>query len=359
MTHYLIVGCGLSGITCARILAERGNKITIIDKSPHIGGAARDYYDDHGVLVHSGGPHIFHTNSDRIWNWICRFTSWNNYVHTVLAKHNEQYYPIPINRITINRFFNLELSPQQAEEYMSTLVHNRIVQSSEDVVLNSVGSELCEAFFSSYTRKQWGYDLSDMLPGVAARIPVRYNDDCRYFTDKYQGLPSDGYTKMFECMLDHDNISVHTAVSWSDWHERYEKLIWTGPIDEYYNWCYGELPYRSMRFEFVHHANVDKLLPAPVVNHSDITSPYTRVTEYKTLTQQRHDGTTISYEYPCFDGDKHYPIPTNDNTVLAKKYFDLADKETSVSFVGRLGRYRYYNMDQVIGQAMTLCDKLL
>lgn len=355
----LVVGCGLSGSTCARVLAERGYIVEIIDKRNHVGGTARDHHDEHGVLIHDYGPHIFHTNSERIWNFLSQFTEWNGYVHRVLAEYSGEYYPMPINRTTINKLYGWDLSESDVEEYLRSVQDTRDMNTSEDYVLNTVGSDLCERFFRGYTQKQWNADLSELLPTVAARIPVRTNDDDRYFTDRYQGVPRDGYTRMFERMLNHPNIHIRLNTTFQDYSGSYNRLVYTGPIDEYYGYRYGELPYRSIRFETVHYPDTERILPAGAVNYSSMEYAYTRATEYKQLTLQQHSGTTVMWEYPCSDGDKHYPIPTPQNDALSKRYHDLAAQESNVYFVGRLGQYRYYNMDQVVASALATCDRIV
>lgn len=218
---------------------------------------------------------------------------------------------------------------------------------------------MCEKFFRGYTKKQWNVDLAELLPTVAARIPVRTNDDDRYFTDRYQGVPSDGYTRMFERILSHPNIHIRMNTTFQEYTGSYNRLIYTGPIDEYYGYRYGELPYRSIRFETKHYPDTDNILPAGAVNYSSMKYSFTRATEYKQLTLQKHTGTTVMWEFPGEGDDKHYPVPTPKNEALSKKYCDLAETESTVYFVGRLGQYRYYNMDQVVASALTLCDKIL
>lgn len=358
---FLIVGAGFAGSTCAERLARAGRSVMVIDKRDHIGGNAHDRLDDHGVLIHVYGPHIFHTNSKRIFKYLSAFTSWRFYEHRVLAEVGGELYPIPINRSTINRLYGLDLAERQVEDYLASVAARRDpVVTSEDVVLNRVGSDLCEKFFRGYTRKQWAMDLSELSAGVAARIPVRTNDDDRYFTDSYQFMPADGYSCLFANMLDHPNIEQRLGVDFFANRDslRFKHLIYTGPIDAYFEYRYGRLPYRSLNFEHEHLATGMPFQPVGTVNYPN-NHAYTRITEFKHLTGQSHDGTSIVREYPTSHGDPYYPIPNPDNEALYKKYKALADDESGVTFVGRLAGYRYYNMDQVVGAALSAVEKLL
>ena len=360
-TDYLIVGAGYAGSVCARELADAGKTVVLIDKRPHIGGNAYDERDAHGVLIHPYGPHIFHTNSKKVFEYLSRFTTWRFYEHRVLAKVGEQLVPIPINRTTINTLYGLSLTEDEVQGYLETVREPRDpIQTSEDVVLNSVGRDLCDKFFRGYTKKQWGLDLSQLSAGVAARIPTRSNDDDRYFTDRFQAMPSLGYTAMFERMLDHPNIVVRTSIA-------YEQIvstcdtritIFTGPVDEYFGHRFGRLPYRSLRFEHEHLAGTSQLQSVGTVNYPN-DHDYTRITEFKHLTGQTHAGTSIVREYPTADGDPYYPIPNPANEALFKRYEALAETESDVHFIGRLAQYRYYNMDQVVASALALSRKLI
>lgn len=362
MTHsILIVGAGFAGCVLARELAEAEYQITIIDKRNHIGGNAFDSYDSYGVLIHNYGPHIFHTNSERIFNYLSQFTKWRPYEHRVLGVVNGKYYPFPINRDTLNKLYNLNLNESEAAAFLEKVREPREqVKTSEDVVLNSVGIDLYEKFFLNYTKKQWGVDPSQLKAGVAARIPVRTNTDDRYFTDTYQAMPLYGYTKMFEAMLQHPNIQVKTSADFSDIKSNYRShhIIYTGPIDEYFNCCFGKLPYRSLRFEHEHFANTEQLQAVGTINYPN-DFDFTRITEFKHLTGQKHSGTSTVKEYPQSDGDPYYPIPNDANEALFKQYEALAKNEKNVTFVGRLAQYRYYNMDQVVGAALSAAETLI
>lgn len=350
-----IVGAGFAGSVCARELAEAGHKVMIIDKRPHIGGNAYDVLDEQGVLVHPYGPHIFHTNSENIFNYLSRFTDWRPYEHRVLAQVNGELYPIPINRTTINRLYgkNFKTDEEVAGFFEQVRQPCDPIRTSEDVVLSCVGNDLCDKFFRGYTKKQWGLDLSELSAGVAARIPTRTNDDDRYFADTYQFMPDRGYAAMFERMLDHPNIEVRLNALMNDVRRQieYRHMVFTGPIDAFFDFCFGKLPYRSLSFEHEHLAGKERFQPVGTVNYPN-DHAYTRITEFKHLTGQTHAGTSIVREYPQAEGEPYYPIPRPENEALYSRYRDLAEKTGNVTFVGRLAEYRYYNMDQVVGAAL-------
>lgn len=356
----LVVGAGFSGSTCARELAEAGHRVTLIDRRSHVGGNAYDELDPHGVLVHRYGPHIFHTNAQRIFEYLSRFTAWRPYEHRVLAQVDGQLLPIPINRTTLNKLYGLNLDEEGARQYLEGVREPRgAIRTSEDAVLSSVGRDLCEKFFRGYTRKQWGLDLSELSAGVAARIPTRFTDDDRYFGDTYQAMPRDGYTRLFENMLDHPNIVVALATDYFAFDRQgYDHTVFTGPIDAYFGFCYGRLAYRSLRFEHQHVADMQQWQPVGTVNYPN-EHDYTRVTEFKHLTGQHHRGTSIVREYPQAEGEPYYPIPRPENEALHQKYKALADELDDVTFVGRLAQYRYYNMDQVVGAALKAAAAIL
>lgn len=357
---YLIVGAGFAGSVCARQLAEMGKTVLLIDKRPHIGGNAFDKRDEHGVLIHPYGPHIFHTNAKRVFEYLSRFTNWRFYEHRVLAQVDVQQVPIPINRTTLNKLYDLDLDEAGAAAFLENAREPRDpVRTSEDVVLNSVGRDLCDKFFAGYTRKQWGLELSDLSAGVAARIPTRTNDDDRYFTDTLQFMPSEGYTRMFERMLDHPNIEIRLGVDYENIKsaDACSHTIYTGPIDSFYKYRFGKLPYRSLRFEHQHLPNTAQYQTVGTVNYPNVHD-YTRITEFAHLTGENHSGTSIVREYPTAEGDPYYPIPRPDNEALFKKYDELAQVEPNTTFVGRLAQYRYYNMDQVVAAALTCVEAM-
>jgi UDP-galactopyranose mutase len=358
---YLIVGAGFAGSVLAERLATELNKrVLIIDKRPHIGGNAYDHYNDDGILIHRYGPHIFHTNAQRIVDYLSRFTKWRPYEHRVLARVDEKLVPIPINLTTLNHLYELDLDEGGAEQFLASRaqpVDN--IRTSEDVVINQVGRELYEKFFRGYTRKQWGLDPSQLDKSVTSRVPTRTNTDDRYFQDEFQQMPLYGYTRMFENMLDHPNIKIMLNADFSEIRRdvSYKHLIYSGPIDEYFDYRYGKLPYRSLAFRH-ETVDVEQFQPVAVVNYPSEDISYTRITEYKHLTGQQHARTALTYEFPRAEGDPYYPVPRPENAELYKKYQALADATADVTFVGRLGTYRYYNMDQVVGQALALFNRL-
>jgi UDP-galactopyranose mutase len=353
---YLIVGAGYAGSVLAeRLTSQLGKRVLLIDKRPHIGGNAYDEKDAAGILMHRYGPHIFHTNSEEVSGYLSQFTKWRPYEHRVLASVKGLLAPMPINRTTLNLLYGLNLSTEaEAAAYLAGRAEPvERIQTSEDVVVSKVGRELYETFFRGYTRKQWGMDPSELDKSVTARVPTRTDDDDRYFTDKFQAMPADGYTAMFEKMLDQPGITLELAAEYEDIRSEavFDKLIFTGPIDEYFDHRYGKLPYRSLSFR---HVTMDREWYQPVgtVNYPDEATPYTRISEYKHLTGQSAPKTTITYEYPRADGDPYYPVPRPENQALYKRYEALALATPDVHFVGRLATYRYYNMDQVVGQAL-------
>lgn len=353
---YLVVGAGFAGSVLAeRLAAGSGKKVLLCDRRSHLGGNAYDHKDAAGILVHKYGPHIFHTNSDEIVAYLSRFTAWRPYEHRVLASVGQQQVPMPINRTTLNMLYGLDMrSDAEAEAFLRSRAEPvDPIESSRDVVINQVGSELYRTFFEGYTRKQWGMDPSELDKAVTARVPTRASTDDRYFLDRFQAMPLRGYTAMFENMVDHDNIELALGVDYRDLaaEQPARKIIYTGPIDEYFDHRFGALPYRSLRFQ---HETLDqrRFQPVAVVNYPEPSVPFTRITEYKHLTGQVHRQTSISYEFPQADGDPYYPIPRPENAALYKRYEALAKEQADVTFVGRLGTYRYYNMDQVVGQAL-------
>lgn len=361
MFDYLIVGAGFAGSVLAERLARgSGKKVLIVDRRNHIGGNAYDCFDDHGILIHKYGPHIFHTASKEVFDFLSRFTEWRQYQHKVLASVDGQLVPIPINLDTINRLYGENLNSFQLEEWFAKRAEKKdVCHTSEDVVVNKVGRELYEKFFRGYTRKQWGLDPSELDAQVTARVPTRTNRDDRYFTDAYQAMPKFGFTRMFAKMLDHPNIKVMLNTDYREVSDfvPYKELIFTGPVDEFFECRYGKLPYRCLEFK---HETVNKewVQPVAVINYPNDYA-YTRVTEFKHLTGQEHQKTSLVYEFSCAEGDPYYPIPRSENAELYKKYAALAEQTPRVHFVGRLATYRYYNMDQVVAQALTTYAKIV
>ena len=357
---YLIVGAGFAGSVLAeRLASSSGKRVLLIDKRPHIGGNAYDHYDDSGILVHRYGPHIFHTNSRDVFQYLSRFTEWRPYQHRVLASVDGQLLPIPINLDTVNRLYGLSLTSFQLADFFASVAEKRDpVRTSEDVIVNKVGRELYEKFFRNYTRKQWDLDPSELDASVTARVPVRTNRDDRYFTDTYQAMPLHGYTRLFERMLAHPLIKIMLNTDYREVADLIPctETIYTGPVDEYFDYRYGRLPYRSLRFRF-ETLNEAVHQSAPVVNYPN-HNPYTRVTEFKYLTGQEHPKTSLVYEYPEAEGDPYYPVPRPENAELYRRYEALANATPGVHFVGRLATYKYYNMDQVVAQALTLYARI-
>jgi UDP-galactopyranose mutase len=350
----LIVGAGFAGSVIAERCASVGKTVLVIDKREHIAGNAFDELDRHGVLIHRYGPHIFHTNSPLVQEYLSRFTDWTPYEHRVLASVNGEHYPIPINQTTINKLYGLSLDERGVASFLEGVrVPRNPIQTSEDLVLNSVGTDLCDKFFRGYTRKQWGLDLSELSASVAGRIPVRTNTDDRYFGDAFQKMPTEGYTAMFRRMLTQPNIHLELGIDFAAVQTRvkWDVLFYTGPIDEYFNFCYGKLPYRSLKFEHEHLPQTAQFQSVGTINYPNDYA-FTRITEFKHLTSQRHRGTSIVREYPQAEGDPYYPIPRVANQELYRRYETLAKAELDVHFVGRLAEYRYYNMDQVVAAAL-------
>jgi UDP-galactopyranose mutase len=357
---FLIVGAGFAGSVCARELAEAGHDVHLIDKRTHIGGNAFDKVDERGVLIHPYGPHIFHTNSKRVFEYLSRFTDWRFYEHRVLAKVGSHLVPIPINRTTINTLYELNLTEDEVQQYLDSVrVSKDSIKTSEDVVLNSVGHDLCDKFFRGYTQKQWGLALSELSAGVAARIPTRTNDDDRYFSDTYQFMPSEGYARMFERILNHPKICVQLGVDYKDVRADMPQahVVYTGPIDAYFDHCHGKLPYRSLEFVHEHLEQNEHFQKVGTVNYPN-DHAYTRITEFKHLTGQECHGTSIVKEFPTAEGDPYYPIPRPENEALFERYEAMAKESVGVTFVGRLAQYRYYNMDQIVAAALKTSEEL-
>jgi len=359
-TDFLIVGAGFSGAVLAeRLASQRGKQVVVLDSRSHIGGNAYDHYDAHGIQVHRYGPHIFHTTLQDVIDYLHPFTQWRPYVHKVLSQIQGQLLPFPINRTTINRLYNTRFSSDEEVRSYIDSVKTPLseVRNAEEKILSSAGSHLYELFFKEYTSKQWGLDPKQICASVTARIPLRFNEDDRYFTDPHQGVPKEGYTALFQRLLDHPNITVVLGESYKRFHTKisFDHLIYTGSIDEYFDYCYGPLPYRSMQFAFVNHP-LPEFQSAATINYPD-RRPYTRVTEFKKITGQQAPSTTLCYEFPRAaqsPADRFYPIPNRTNEALYRKYAEKAKKLSSVTFCGRLGDYKYYNMDHAIYRALSL-----
>jgi UDP-galactopyranose mutase len=360
----VVVGAGFAGAVCARRMAEDyGQRVLVIDRRPHVAGNAHDAPDEHGVLIHTYGPHIFHTNAAKVTDFLSRFTEWRPYEHRVWAEVDGQIIPLPINRTTVQRLHRVELDGEEATAaYLASLAEPRAeLKTSEDAVVAKVGHDLYERLFRGYTRKQWALDPSELHASVCGRLPVRTNADDRYFGDAFQKMPAAGFTAMFERMLDHPNIELQLGAEYEDVRDAVHarQIVWTGPIDEFFDYQLGTLPYRSLRFERETRATPGGRLvqPVAVINYPNERIPYTRVTEFRHLTGQVSDFSTLTYEYPTADGDPYYPIPRPENRELYHRYEVLARQRPDVLFVGRLARYQYLNMDQVVAAALVAVER--
>jgi UDP-galactopyranose mutase len=362
----LVVGAGFAGsIMAERLASELGQRVLVVDRRDHIAGNAYDYHDANGILVHKYGPHIFHTNHMPVVEYLSRFTGWRPYEHRVLARAREDLLvPMPINRTTINELYGLDLQTDEEVEafYAERREPVELMKTSEDAVVAKVGRELYELFFRGYTRKQWQRDPSELHASVCARIPIRTNTDDRYFTDDFQKMPAEGYTRMFERMIDHPNIEVRTATEFDDVRDAvtYDHLVYTGTIDGFFDHRFGELPYRSLEFELRNEPTPGGTLlqPTASINEPSFDVPYTRTTEYRHMTGQVAETSSYHVEYPRSEGDPYYPIPNDETRELYKRYEALAAQLPDVTFVGRLARYQYLDMHQVVAQALTTFEKL-
>jgi len=348
-------------VLAERLASQAGKRVLICDRRPHIAGNAYDHFDDSGVLVHRYGPHIFHTNSQRVVDYLSQFTEWRPYEHRVLAEVDGQLLPMPISRATVNELYGLDLKDDAAcAAYFASIAETvEQVRTSEDIVVSRVGRDLYNKFIRGYTRKQWGLDPSQLDASVCARIAPRVNDDRRYFTDSFQAMPKYGFTRMFERMLAHPNIKILLN---TDYREvmgliPFDRMVYTGPIDEFFDLRYGKLPYRSLEFRFETHAR-EWSQPVAVVNYPN-NHPYTRSTEFKHLTGQEHPKTSVVYEYPQDDGDPYYPVPRPENADLYRRYRELAETTPDVFFAGRLATYKYYDMHQVVAQALSVFENIV
>lgn len=356
MFDLLVVG---AGAVVAERMARVFAKVLLVDRRPHIAGNAYDHLNQDGILIHRYGPHIFHTNSQQVCQYLSLFTSWRSYEHRVLASVDGKLVPIPINLDTVNLLYGTRLNSLELEGFLASVAEPREhIRTSEDVVVSKVGRYLYTKLFQGYTPKQWGIDASQLDAQVTARLPVRTDRDDRYFSDTFQAMPKLGYTRLFENMLDHPHITVELGVNYREIvkHVKFRELVYTGPIDEYFGYRFGKLPYRSLLFKHETH-EMERFQTVGVVNYPN-DHAYTRVTEFKHLTGQEHAKTSIVYDDPCDDGDPYYPVPRAENAVTYCKYAELAHESPGVHFAGRLATYRYYNMDQVVAQALTLCAQM-
>jgi UDP-galactopyranose mutase len=363
MFDYLIVGCGYAGSVLAeRIASQLNKKVLIVDRRNHIAGNAYDYYNEAGILIHKYGPHWFHTNDKKVFDYLSRFTGWRFHYHRIKTYVDGLLLPIPINHDTLNILYGLNLhSPQEVQLYYDSVkVPISNPKNSEEMVISQVGEDLYRKFFRGYTLKQWEIDPRDLAPSVTARIPTRTNRDDRYFTDTYQGVPKYGYTEMFRSMLNHPNISLMLQTDYRSVMNdiKFNRMIYTGPIDSFFDYQFGKLPYRSLRFEH------ETFAQEYYQEYQQINYPndydFTRIVEWKHATGQKSSVTTITREYSLLAGDgmeKYYPIPREDNHELCRKYKQEVDKLQNVIFCGRLADYKYYNMDQIVARALMIFEQ--
>ncbi|MBA5245691.1 UDP-galactopyranose mutase [Marnyiella aurantia] len=361
----LIIGAGISGATLAERYANAGKKVLIIEKRDHIAGNCYDHYDQNGILVSKYGAHLFHTNDDEVWEYVNRFAEWYPWEHRVIARVDGKTVPIPVNISTVNILFDEKLETE--DDMKQWLEQNRISfdqpTNGEEAVLNRVGPVLYDKMFKHYTKKQWDKYPAELHASVLERIPVRSNYDDRYFSDKYQALPKGGYTKVFESMLDHPNITVLLNTDYfdvKDQYEGYEKLFYTGPVDRFFEFeeeLTEKLEYRSINF-VTEHIDAEYYQENSVVNYPGREVDFTRIVEHKHFGNQKSDKTSIVKEYTVDEGDPYYPVPNEKNQLIYEKYKAKADQLTDVYFVGRLANYKYFNMDQAFKNALDLYKTL-
>ena len=358
---YVVVGAGLAGITMAeRIANVLDEKVLIIEKRNHIAGNVYDSYNEEGILIHNYGPHIFHTNDREVYQYLSQFTQWNDFWHRVLTYVDGNLIPMPITVETINKLYNLDLTCFEVEEFLKNqAVELSEIKTSKDVALSKVGQDIYEKIFETYTKKQWGIDPGELDTSVISRIPIRLNRDTRYFSDRYQGMPKHGYTKMCEKMLVNKNIHILLNTDYKEVIDEisYDTMIYTGPTDYFYDYKYGKLSYRSINFVFETY-DKEEFQEAPVVNYPN-DYDYTRITEFKKLTWQEHNKTTICKEFPTEEGEPYYPFPTKECKEQFARYKEDMKQEKKVIFIGRLAEYRYYNMDAVVRRALQAFDEMI
>lgn len=359
MAHYdyLIVGAGFAGAVLAeRLASQLGKTCLVVDRRDHVAGNAYDYYDSAGLLIHKYGPHYFRTNSDDVINYLSQFTEWHPVHYQILSWTHDDYWPFPINLNTFEKLIGEKASPAIMAQTLQEWSHDiPSPKNSKEVILSQVGTRLYEMFFENYTRKHWKRDPSELDPSVCGRIPIRTNRDDRYLSDKFQAMPTNGYTAMFEKLLATPGITVQLNTDYHKAKEQvsYQKLIYTGMIDQYFDYAHGDLPYRSLQFAPETH-DTEFYQPAVQVNYPN-DHDYTRIVEIKHVTGQKHPKTTIVKEYPKDyqrGGEAYYPIPAPDARERYQKYRQLASTEPNTLFLGRLATYRYYNMDQVVASAL-------
>ena len=359
--HILVVGSGISGATVARCLAEKGDEVTVIDERPHIAGNCYDYFDENGIDVHQYGTHIFHTDSKDVWNFVSRFTKWFPYQHKVVALIDGQLVPIPFNLNSIDKIFPPSIARCLEEKLLTIFGFNVKVPILElrktgDKDLLFLADFIYEKVFLHYTLKQWGMRPEDLDPMVTGRVPVYISRDDRYFQNRYQGIPLEGYTKLIGNMLDHEHIHLKLSTKFErKMLKTFDKVYYTGPIDEFFDYELGELPYRSLHFDFF---TFDRpyFQTNSVVNYP-CNYDFTRIGEYKYFLDTVSNKTVVSYEYPQVfargQNERYYPVPSNENKALYVQYLQKAKElRGKVVFLGRLGDYKYYDMDKAVARAL-------
>jgi UDP-galactopyranose mutase len=349
----LVVGAGFAGAVMARQLHDAGLPVVVVDKRDHIAGNAYDELNEHGVLFHRYGPHIFNANDVRIVEYLSRFTEWRPYEHRVLAVTRCGLVPVPVNRTTVACLLGMTLETEQdAREVLDRV---RVVtadpQTVQDQVEAEVGRAIYDDLFRDYTEKQWGRPGSELDKSVVGRLKARLTDDDRYSLNSFQAMPQDGYTPMFARMLDGIEVRLQVDARELDL-TNFEHIVWTGPIDEAFDHCFGKLPWRSLRFEHQHQRSRELRQKVGTINYPSSQFPFTRVTEWRHLTGQDSDWTTLTLEYSLGAGDPYYPVPAPDAHFLYRRYEQLAKTKPRMTFVGRLARYQYLSMHQVVGQAL-------
>jgi len=365
---YIIVGAGISGCVIARELAEQGKSVMVVESRGHIGGNCYDYVDDDtGIRLNKYGAHLFHTNDEGVWEYINKHGQWERWDHKVLSMVDGKFVPVPVNITTTNRLCDVSIANEsEMDEWLDSVQYKYAdPKNSEEMALSRVGKVLYEKMFKPYTVKQWNKDPSELAPSVMARIPVRNNFDERYFSDKYQALPSQGYTKWFENILDHHNIHVELNTAYDDVDAGKvadaEGVIYTGPIDEYFKKAHGSLEYRSIDFKIEKLFDKGYFQPNSVVNYPSPDAPFTRIVEYKHFLHQASPHTIIVSETTNDTGPAYYPVPNEQNMSLYERYRIMAEKEElekNVYFVGRLANYKYFNMDQAVRNALDFVSKI-
>jgi UDP-galactopyranose mutase len=362
----LVVGAGMAGSVTARRLAEAGRKVLVLEKHRHVAGHCHDFRNEHGITVHTYGPHIFHTKNRAVWNWVNQFTEFHHFQHRVLSYAEGRHFNFPINRDTINAVFGMNITTNDVDGVLQAEVDRATFtdppENFRDAVVSQVGERLYELFFKNYTAKQWERDPEELDASVAKRIPVRSNRDDRYFSDPYQGIPVQGYTKLVENILDHPNITLMLGADYFEYQkELAPKLtVYTGPLDRYFDFSFGPLEYRSLRLE-VRTLDQERYQDAPVVNYPN-DYEFTRISEFKWFLDESSDKTTICIEYPQASGEPFYIVPTRENLDRRDRYMEEVEKLQSGGehlFIGRLAEYTYYNMDQVIGEALSRTERFL